>query len=617
MRSAWWGLCAVLACGCECSSGTLGQPCEVDEDCDGLEICDPGTDTCQLVDSGGEDAAMTDAGMSDSGMGTTDAGMDAGPVCNDEDGDGTTTCAGDCDDADALTSPTATDICGDGIDQDCDSTADDGCTAGIGTYVSQLTGLDTNPGTRAMPVQTIGQGIRNAMMIGGAQSVIVAEGTYAEKVTLVEGVDLLGGFDCTALPCTWARDPATNVSNIQNTDFEGVLAGAGITNATLIEGFSIAGMGGMPSVAPGSAGITLRGGAPTIRGNTIVGGNVTGGPFNANRSIGIALVSTNGALIENNDITGGPSVRVSTAITFDNSGTAGNTSLATVRGNVLRGGPGARSIGVLAWNSIAGTLLTDNDIAAGNSTGGASHGIEIGGHMTIDGNRINVDRTMAGTCTGATGWCAGIMSESSTTVITNNVVFGPLGANTAAVYLGEFERAAGMVVLNANYLNGGGSGPMVNSTRSAALVVSIGTCMMCGFVGYVGRVRNNILDGGNNQNRFGILEDPAVGRSMRPEILENNLFHFMTAAGRNDVHYRQTATTGLTTDYQSATAVDTITMPVTNGNIEGDPLIDATWHLMSGSPCIDMGIMSEAPATDFEGDARPSGAMIDIGHDET
>ena len=39
--------------------------------------------------------------------------------CTDNDGDGVTTCAGDCDDNDPTIYPEADEICGDGIDQDC------------------------------------------------------------------------------------------------------------------------------------------------------------------------------------------------------------------------------------------------------------------------------------------------------------------------------------------------------------------------------------------------------------------------------------------------------------------------------------------------------------------
>jgi hypothetical protein len=55
------------------------------------------------------------------------------------------------------------------------------------------------------------------------------------------------------------------------------------------------------------------------------------------------------------------------------------------------------------------------------------------------------------------------------------------------------------------------------------------------------------------------------------------------------------------------------------GNIDADPLLvqprrDA--HLRPGSPAIDAGTCTGAPADDFDGDTRPSGADCDIGADE-
>jgi len=228
-----------------------------------------------------------------------------------------------------------------------------------------------------------------------------------------------------------------------------------------------------------------------------------------------------------------------------------------------------------------------------------------------------VDQLNVGTCTNTRQWCAGIFSESSTTVITNNLIFGAKGLRSAGVFLGEFEMAAGAVVLNGNTLNGGGIGLASQPTDSAGLVVSIGTCMTCGFNGFVGRARNNILDGGNNLNRYGVLEDPSAGRVMRPEALENNLIWFSAATGRTDVLYRQMSSAGMATDHTTVAAINALTAPQAAANLAADPLLDATWHLMSGSPCINAGTATEAPPEDFEGNPRPGGAAIDIGHDET
>jgi hypothetical protein len=55
------------------------------------------------------------------------------------------------------------------------------------------------------------------------------------------------------------------------------------------------------------------------------------------------------------------------------------------------------------------------------------------------------------------------------------------------------------------------------------------------------------------------------------------------------------------------------------GHISADPLLtdpNEDPHLLSGSPAIDAGTCTGAPAADFEGDTRPGGTTCDIGADE-
>jgi hypothetical protein len=55
---------------------------------------------------------------------------------------------------------------------------------------------------------------------------------------------------------------------------------------------------------------------------------------------------------------------------------------------------------------------------------------------------------------------------------------------------------------------------------------------------------------------------------------------------------------------------------LTSDNLDADPNLDATFHLQAGSLLIDNGTALEAPSNDFEDDARPEGAEVDIGPDE-
>ncbi|MGH7342256.1 MAG: PKD domain-containing protein, partial [Candidatus Rokuibacteriota bacterium] len=99
-----------------------------------------------------------------------------------------------------------------------------------GVYVSATTGSAGSPGTPAEPVPTIGEGFALAQVRGGP--IYIAEGTYAESVTMASGVDLLGGYE----PANWTRDPAQHVTTV-TLGSQG-LRGIGVSDVT-IEGLVI------------------------------------------------------------------------------------------------------------------------------------------------------------------------------------------------------------------------------------------------------------------------------------------------------------------------------------------------------------------------------------------
>ena len=53
-----------------------------------------------------------------------------------------------------------------------------------------------------------------------------------------------------------------------------------------------------------------------------------------------------------------------------------------------------------------------------------------------------------------------------------------------------------------------------------------------------------------------------------------------------------------------------------SGNIMSDPKLTATGYLLAGSPCIDAGLSTDAPAADIDGVVRPAGNGVDIGCQE-
>ncbi|MCC6522788.1 MAG: putative metal-binding motif-containing protein [Polyangiaceae bacterium] len=549
-------------------------------------------------------------GLGGGSGGTNFGGGGSGGSCADADLDGVTDCAGDCDDTTPAVSPNAPEICGDGIDNDCDLSADPSATClDIGTYVSALAGDDNNPGTQAEPVLTIAVGIAKAVQLGKTQPVFVAEGSYAEDVTLTEGVSLLGGYSCASLgSCTWQRDPAAYAAIIENQDGDGVYAGHQITRATMVEGFTINALGGNPGSAQYSA-LFLQG-SPVIRANLVNGAAVTGcGWPCGSRAITVTGPQNDpsGALIERNIVNGGDSTTDSFAILVD------NAALATIDRNEVNGGTAAWTRGIGVSASAGLTVITRNAISAGPCLGDSTtFGIYVaqGQSPIIDANWINTDPAKVGSCLGFTGnwWTGGIESEGSTAVITNNVVLGVPSPRSTAVLLADCEGACqiGQAIVNSNTLAGGGA--LSNNSLSAAIVFKT---WKAGQNVVVGRVRNNVLVGGSGFTSFGGYEDVGVaGSSSRPQFFQNNDLFDATA-----LYYLWNGATA--SSLATLAAVNT-TVNGASGNVDFDPALDATGHLTSGSPCIDAGTLTggETPATDIDGDPRPAGALPDIGADE-
>ena len=421
-------------------------------------------------------------------------------------------------------------------------------------YVSALSGNDANPGNASAPLSTIGAAQALVAASAFPVEVIIGEGTYPEKVTLAEGVSLLGGYACTVLPCSWTRDPGNHVSTIVDQDFEGVLAGLSITRQTRLDGFTIEGLDGTPT-SFGTA-LTINGGSPSVTGNRVLGGDVTGT---------------------------------------------------------------RTSYGVFGASSASpGPLIQRNAALAGDSPTGQSWAVALFATAAeVDSNRINIDQANVGTCGSTTQWCGGILalSMSISGTITNNVVFGLKGPRSAAVRVGEGETPPpAALAVNANYLDGGGMTPLTAGSKSAAISLAKAACESCGFNTIVGRLRNNALYGGINETRYGVVEDAIPTRNIHFEVLDHNDLYFMPASGHIDVLWRRWD--GMTaTDYTSLTVIENNFTSAT-ANISADCLFDPTFHLGGGSPCIDAGTSTEAPAADFEGDTRPQGNAVDIGPDE-
>ena len=522
-------------------------------------------------------------------------------------------------------------VCANGLDDDCSGFVDDPeFCQGTGVFVATERGDDaTGDGTALSPYGTIGRGMVAAAAMGLSEvNVFVAEGDYAEPIAMVESVNLLGGYQCSAASCTWAREPAQYPSTILNGAVQGVVADGTVTRATVLDGFEIHGVSGPLSDLGSTAAITVRGGAsPIISNNRILAGALSGpDSVGSGRAVAILIIASNnttdGPRVTGNEIVGGTAHGSSRGIQFDVSGNyLTDRAFATIEMNRIRGGEGDDSCGIGGGSSGKGTTVYDNDIQGGTSTGQGSRswGICVGGSMVIDANRINTlwDPLHPPKCSSEVDWCGGIASISADLTITNNVIFGCDAPNSAGVMLREEDTPARPVLLHSNYLGGAGRSSGVVDFKSAALVLSRRTCTVAGCTidDKVGIVRNNFLEGGQSPNRFGVFEDPTMMSIayLHASVFDHNRIWF---AGMQDAIYYLYYENGSEVDVATGDALQNLPLVGFENNDAVNCEFDQSIHLSPDSPCIDVGTNVGAPAHDMDQEVRPHNGTCDIGPDE-
>ena len=199
--------------------------------------------------------------------------------------------------------------CGAGF-LDLNGVPDDGCEFYLDPAVIYVSGNDAAAvddascglgpvGTQAgaHPCRTVGYGLARAANTTGKTRVLVAQGLYAEAVTLTSGISLMGGYN----PFTWSRDAAANVTVIRGQDFTpaapGALNAIGITGtpgSTVVDGFTILGRNN-PATGASSYAVYLRNstGALALSNNFIEGGVGGAGAKGADGTNGVDGVSGN------------------------------------------------------------------------------------------------------------------------------------------------------------------------------------------------------------------------------------------------------------------------------------------------------------------------------------
>jgi hypothetical protein len=227
--------------------------------------------------------------------------------------------------------------------------------------------------------------------------------------------------------------------------------------------------------------------------------------------------------------------------------------------------------------------------AVGNTYGG---GMRVGSISTSAGVALRIERSMFSRNRNIGGAAAALSVSGPITLIISDTTFTRNSSQSiGAIYLNtttDFTLSNVTITGNVNSVDSGGvvdigvgTGTIVNTTISgnkggaAAVVAGSGTGLSL-------TLRNTILWG----------QRPAT----EPDLIVGSA---TVNADHNDI------------------GILVGTVNDLGGNINADPLFaDAGLRLSAGSPCIDGGTCTGAPATDAEGDPRPSGTTCDIGADE-
>src|SRR5436190_14425923 len=316
----------------------------------------------------------------------------------------------------------------DGIDNDCDGAIDeDGCSC---VHVAP-TGLDTNPGTAVNPMRTIGAAITRAATLGPAEVCVAAGATctvatnYDESVVMQNGVNVYGGYQATG--ATWPRT-AGCVTRIRAQDALGVQFGVGVTSPTILDGFAI-----------------------------------TGG--NAATNAAVTITGSTGAVLSNDQITGGAGTNSYGVNVVDDAGTAATPTLS---GNAITGGTGtALAIGVHSVHSAptiqkncptfdASDRCTSSCASAGTqrfirgrttgSTGTESYGLRL---EDSPGTSVATSSICSNAASTAEADGIRISGDAAGVVVRGNSVSGTGGAqNSAGVRMDDCGGASPWVVDN-------------------------------------------------------------------------------------------------------------------------------------------------------------------------
>ncbi len=432
--------------------------------------------------------------------------------------------------------------------------------------------------------QTVTEGLANAVSGG---EVWVAEGTYAESIILPSGVGVYGGFAGTETARS-QRDWNANTTVLDGNQAGTVVtAPSGATQATCIDGFTIRNGSGTYSSAYGymGGGIECLSSSPTISNNTITGNNNGGGVY---------CFWSSSPAITNNTITGNSATCYGTG-----GGGIGcyNSSSPTISNNVIRGNNAGDGGGICCYVYSSPTIT--NNTITGNSASVCGTGEDGGGIYCNDYSSptITHNTLMGNSGEDGGGICCYVYSSPA---ISNNTITG----NSAT------DWGGGMYC----YLH---SSPTITNNSIMGNSAESGGGVCC--VMASSAISNNTITGNSAESGGGIYcqgSAPAVSNDI---VASNSSGIYADSSGKPTLGNN---------DVYANTAYNYSGLSAGTGDISTDPMFLAPWvgdyHLLPGSPCINVGnnsvvkappflVNSSGVIIDLDGNPRIIGGTVDMG----